>query len=131
MKTLVVDDDFVCRKLLQTILSKHGECDIAVNGREALEAFRLASEEGRPYDLICLDIMMPGMDGHEVLRIIRDVEDRSGIKGLDGAKVIMTTALSDYENVRKAFREQCEGYIPKPIDKDKLLDLLRSLALVP
>jgi two-component system, chemotaxis family, chemotaxis protein CheY len=130
MKTLVVDDDFVCRKLLHTILSRHGECDIAVDGKEAVDAFDIASRDGRPYDLICLDIMMPDMDGHEVLRMIRSLEERSGIGGLDGVKVIMTTALSDYGNVRQAFREQCEGYLTKPIDKAKLLELLRSFDLL-
>ena len=130
MKALVVDD-FICRKVLQTILSRLGECDVAVDGSEALEAFRIAIEEKSPYDLVCLDIMMPGMDGHEVLREIREIEVSAGVGGLDGVKVVMTTALDGFEDVRLAFRDQCDGYLVKPLDRKALLDPLRSLALVP
>ena len=65
IKTLIVEDDFACRKALQIFLSEYGNCFIAVNGCEAVEAVRQALDEDQPYDLICLDIMMPEMDGHE------------------------------------------------------------------
>ena len=48
---------------------------MAVDGKEAIDAFRMAIEEARPYSLICLDIMMPEMDGHEVLKEIRRIEE--------------------------------------------------------
>jgi two-component system, chemotaxis family, chemotaxis protein CheY len=130
MKALIVDDDFSCRKILQMILSRHGDCDVAVDGEEAIKAFRAAAEEGEPYNLICLDIMMPGMDGHQVLRAIRQIEADSGVHGLDGVRVVMTTALDDYENVRRSFEEQCEGYLTKPIRREKLVELLRALELL-
>lgn len=130
MKTLIVEDDFTSRLLLQTILSPYGECHVAVNGREAIHAFRLANTEGRSYDLVCLDIMMPEMDGHAVLRAIRAEEEAAGIAIGDGAKVIMTTALMDKDHVFAAFRENCDGYLVKPIEKAKLLGLITSLGLV-
>ena len=68
MKTLIVEDDFTSRAVLQTFLSRYGECHIAVNGWEAVEAFRIALESGPRYDLICMDIMMPGMDGREAVQ---------------------------------------------------------------
>ena len=129
MKTLIVEDDFTSRLLMQAILSSYGECHIAVNGREAIQAFRLASAEGHPYDLVCLDIMMPEMDGHAVLKALRTAEEVEGILIGDGEKVIMTTALTDTGNVFNAFREMCEGYLVKPIDKAKLLSQLVSLGL--
>jgi two-component system, chemotaxis family, chemotaxis protein CheY len=64
MRCLIVEDDFVGRKLMQKYLSDYGECDVAVDGEEAVEAFRQAVENETPYDLICLDIMMPNMNGH-------------------------------------------------------------------
>jgi len=131
MKFLIVDDDFTSRKVLQKVLSRYGECDIAVDGPEAIQAQRLALGDGTPYDLICLDIMMPGMDGHDVLRSIREEEERIGVRGFDGVKIVMTSALDDPENIRRAFLAQCEGYLTKPIDREKLLDLLRSLDLIP
>ena len=78
MKTLIAEDDFTSRLLLQAILSPYGECHIAVNGREALHAFNLAHEEGHPYDLVCLDIMMPELDGHAVLSALRPLKRLKG-----------------------------------------------------
>lgn len=130
MKTLIVEDDFTSRRLLQKILSPYGSCDIAVDGQEAMEAFRLALEENQPYDLICLDIMMPKMDGQEVLREIRKIEAEKSIHGLSGVKIIMTTALGDKGDIMKAFKEQCEAYQVKPIDRKKLLKEIRNLGLL-
>jgi len=130
MRILVVEDDFVSRRLLQAILSPYGTCEIAVNGREAIDAFSLAWDEKAPYDLICLDIMMPDIDGHEVLQKIRTIEEKRGICGKAGAKIIMTTALSDPRIIMKAFKEQCEAYLVKPIEKQKLLDTIGELGLL-
>ena len=96
MKILIVEDDFVCRKVLQKMLATYGEVEIAVDGNEALEAFRLAQENGETYDLICLDVMMPEMDGHEVLAQIRKTEEVAGVGGLDRVKIMMTTALANW-----------------------------------
>lgn len=130
MKALIVDDDFVCRKVLVKFLSEYGECDVAVNGKEAIEAFKNALNENTPYDLVCLDIMMPEMDGQDALKQIREYEQEKGIFGFDCAKVIMTTALNDPDNIKTAFREQCEAYIVKPVDKEKLLNKLKELELI-
>ncbi len=130
MKCLIVEDDFTARKLLQIYLSDYADCFIAVNGREAVEAFKYALEEGEPYDLICLDIMMPQMNGLEALQTIRQIESERGITGLDGIKVIMTTALGDSRNVMSAFRTGCEAYVVKPITKEKLLEEIEKLGLL-
>ena len=131
MKCLIVEDDFAARRLLQRYLSGYGDCDIAVDGNEAVEAFRQATDEKEPYELICLDIMMPNMDGREALKLIRQIESEHGISGLDCVKVIMTTALEDPKNVIGSFREGCEAYIVKPVKKDKLLEEMENLGLVP
>ena len=130
MKILITDDDFVCRKVMVKFLSEYGEADVAVNGNEALNAFKSAFEDGEPYDLVCLDIMMPEMDGQSVLKEIRDYEQSKGVFGLESVKIIMTTALNDPENIKTAFREQCEAYIVKPVDKDKLTQKLKELELI-
>ncbi len=127
MRILIVEDDFISRKVLLMILSKYGQCDVAANGFEAMQAFRLSVAEKRRYDLICLDIMMPGKDGFEVLREIRASERENGLTGLDGVKVIITTALDSPKDIMKAFREQCEAYLVKPIDEQKLVTSMKEL----
>lgn len=132
MKALVVEDDFASRKLLQKILSPYGEVDIAVNGLEAIEAFTKSLDGEAPYDLICMDIMMPEMDGQAALKRIRAIERERDITSLRESKVIMTTALDDPKNVVEAYyKGGATSYVPKPIDKQMLLHLLKNLGLIP
>jgi two-component system chemotaxis response regulator CheY len=130
MKALIVEDDFSSRVLMQKILSPFGDCHVAVNGLEAMNAFNTAREQKSPYQLICLDIMMPELDGHEVLSQIREIEKGDGIFEGEGVKIIMTTALDDGKNMMQAFYKFCDAYLVKPIDKLKLIDHLRNLKLI-
>ena len=129
MKTLIVEDDFTSRIVLQGLLAPYGECHIAINGQEAVEACADALTTGQSYHLICLDIMMPEMDGHAALKQIRADEERMGILSHRGAKIIMTTALDDVRNIVDSFHELCDGYLTKPIDGTKLLQMLEKLKL--
>jgi two-component system chemotaxis response regulator CheY len=94
MNALIVEDDFTSRLVLQTFLSRYGECHIAVNEKEVIETFRLATDNGSPYDLICMDIMMPEMDGKEAVKQMRALEEARGFHSNCGAKIIMTTAVT-------------------------------------
>lgn len=130
MKSLVVEDDFTSSLLLQEILKHYGPCQAALDGQKAVEAVRAAIDSGEPYDLICLDIMMPEMDGHEALKEIRALEEAKGIIPIKGVKVVMTTALDDSKNILASFKDQCDIYLTKPVDKAKLLGELRRLKLI-
>ena len=130
MKCLIVEDEFTARKMLQVYLSDYGVCIVAVNGHEAVQAFRESLEEEEPYDLICLDIMMPEMDGHETLKEIRRLESEHGIVGLDCVKVIMTTALDGSRDVMGAFKSGCEAYLVKPIERKNLIEEMEQLGLL-
>ena len=131
MKTLIVEDNFTNRVLLQEYLKGYGPLHIAVNGKEAIEAVRIALVEAdEPYDLICLDIIMPEMDGQEALRQIRLLEEDMGIKSFDGAKILMTSALKDVKNVMTAYKQLADGYLAKPIRKAELVEELEKLGLV-
>jgi two-component system, chemotaxis family, chemotaxis protein CheY len=131
MKALIVEDDFTSRLLLQELLKPYGVTHIAVNGREAVEATRAAIDAGEPYSLICLDIMMPEMDGQEALKAIRGLEDAHGVVPGQGTKIVMTTALSDFRNRSDAYFHLCDAYLTKPIRQEQLRDELRSLGLIP
>lgn len=130
MKTLIVEDDFTSRLLLQELLRPLGAAHVAVNGREAVAAVGAALAADEPYELICLDIMMPEMDGQAALKELRAIEHAHGRLGSKGARVIMTTALRDPANVMEAFREQCDGYLVKPIDRAKLFGYLSQFKFV-
>jgi two-component system chemotaxis response regulator CheY len=130
MRSLLVEDDFSSRLLLQTFLSRYGECHVAVNGAEAVEAFRFAMEQKQKYDLICMDIMMPEMDGREAVRRIRAMEEAKGILSTYGTKIIMTTAVDDVKSVAQCFQDLCDAYLVKPIDLAKLLSQMKSYELV-
>lgn len=130
MKTLIVEDDFTSRVLMQELLKSHGPAHVAVNGKEAVEAVRLALEANDPYDLVCMDIMMPELDGQQALKQIRALEDARGIPASKRARIVMTTALADRENVMAAVRRKCDHFLAKPIRKEKLLEVLRELELI-
>lgn len=130
MRILIAEDDFVSRKFMMRFLSKYGECDVTVDGNEAIEAVKMALETGEGYDLICMDIMMPVIDGYEALRQIREIEGEYHIPEEKAAKIIMTTALSEGKSVTKAFDLGCTAYAGKPIDRDKFLNELKKLNLI-
>lgn len=131
MRFLVVEDDFTSRRLLQKMLSPYGECDIAVNGEEALTAFKKALELDNPYRVIYLDIMMPEMDGQQVLKSIREMEDEANVAQKDEIKVVMTTALDSPKDVIDAYyRGGCTDYMVKPIEKKKVYSLLVRYGIV-
>ncbi|MDE5777652.1 MAG: response regulator [Lachnospiraceae bacterium] len=130
MKILLAEDDFASRKFMDKYLSQYGECDVTVDGEEAIDAFMMALEDGEPYDLICLDVMMPVLDGYQVLKAIRDIEMQKGISKEQRAGVIMTTALNDERNVKMAFELGCEAYSGKPVDLEKFDKVLQKLGLI-
>lgn len=130
MKILIAEDEYVSRKFLYKFLSEYGECDVTVDGMEAIEAFLMALDEGSPYDLICLDIMMPEVDGLKALKTIRQLENEKNLDRDDRAKIIMTTALNYTKEVNEAFESGSEAYAAKPINTDKLLEVLKKLGLV-
>ncbi len=129
MRILIAEDDLTSRRFLQKFFASYGECDPVVDGLETLDAFMLAMQEGKPYDLICLDIMMPKVDGVKVLKAIRDFETHKGILPEKRAKIVMITALAEASLVQRAFEIGCEAYAAKPIDIAKLTEVLAKLGL--
>lgn len=130
MKILLAEDDFITRKFMTLFLLKYGECDVTVDGMEAVDAFTMAMEDGEPYDLVCLDIMMPVMDGYQALLEIRKLEKEKGVPEEAAVKIIMTTALDDERNVKKAFELGCTNYMGKPIDQERFEQELKRIGLI-
>lgn len=132
MKCLIAEDHLMSRRILKELLAQQFDCDIAVNGQEAIDSFQLAHESKRPYDVIFMDIMMPEVDGMEALLCIRTLERKMNIPAAMAVKVIMTTALDDPHTVIRSFNEcEADAYIVKPLSRQKLTTELRKLKLLP
>ncbi len=130
MKILIAEDDFASRKFLCKLLSKYGECDTTVDGIAAVEEFVKAYDMSRPYDLICLDIMMPKIDGLKALKTIRDFEKKKGIEESEKCKIIITSALCETEIVFESFSPGSEAYVKKPINVESLIEQIESFGLI-
>jgi two-component system chemotaxis response regulator CheY len=131
MRFLIAEDEFLARRILQRFLEPYGTVEIAADGEEAFEAVKASLETQQPYDLICLDVLMPKRDGQATLTRIRELEAARGVPHGKGAKIIMATGLSDSATVLTAFREHCDGFLVKPIEHAKLLALMQQFGLVP
>lgn len=129
MKTLIVEDDKICRNLLRSILGGYGVCDMACDGVAALTFFKKAHHDKAPYELICLDILMPNSDGHEVLEEIRALEAESSSQ-IKPVSILILTGLQDEETMARATRNGCNGFVSKPLDRKVLLDTIQRLGLV-
>lgn len=131
MRFLIVEDDPSGICLLRTLLAEYGEVDEAPDGPAAIAAFESALAQGAPYDVIFLDIMIPGLSGHGVLRAIRERERRMRLPQIREAKVIMTTALDSPENIHQAFYEgRASAYLVKPILRAAVLTEMKKLGLL-
>jgi len=128
---LLVEDDFTSRLLLQTFLSRYGECHIAANGREAVEAVRAALDTGQRYDLTCMDILMPKMNGRDAVRQVRDIEQARGIYWTSGAKIIMTTTVDDIKEVIHCLQELRDAYLMKTDRPGQVAAPMQAFRLVP
>ena len=132
LKILIVEDEFISRTLLKEILEPFGDCHTATNGDDAISVLQHSYDDpdGR-YDIVCLDIMMPGKNGHEVLKELRRIEEMKGIAGVNATKVFMVTTLDDSKNIMEALvYGRCEVYLTKPISRMKLEEQLRTLHLI-
>lgn len=115
---------------MKRYLARYGSCEVAVDGIEALECFLTAHKENNPFQLICLDIMMPKLDGLSTLRAIRDYESQKSLVEEKRAKIIMTTALNDQKTVTESYELGCEAFAWKPIDVTKFTEVLEKLGLI-
>lgn len=130
MRILIAEDDLVSRKFIQKFLSAYGECDVTIDGIEAVEAFVMALDLNKPYDLICLDVMMPRVDGIKVLKTIRALEENRGIEDSKKARIIITTALANVEFVNSSFKPGFEAYVGKPIDIVEMEKAMKYLGVL-
>lgn len=131
MKVLIVEDDAISRKMIEMLMKPYTDkYDMAEDGHLAMDFFKKAVKNDSKYDLVLLDIMLPKMDGQTLLQEFRKIESNNGFLGNNGCKIVMVSALGDAGNIMEAFKNQCDGYLTKPYNKDSLLFELRKLELI-
>ncbi|XXJ20149.1 response regulator [Desulfovibrio caledoniensis] len=127
MRFLIVDDDESIHLFLQVILAPYGECIAASTGERAVELFVRARDEGRPFDVVLMDILMPGMDGHQAAEIMRAKEKEDGVAEADSFKLAMITCVVDDTSVDRAFfNTRACIYIVKPLDRQTVISELKE-----
>lgn len=129
MRVLVAEDDIASGKFLSKLLSRYGEVELATDGVQAVDAFVKSVSAGKEFDLVCLDIMMPRLDGYRALQAIRDAERKLGIPRISRCKVIMISALDEDFDASYASSDY-DDYICKPIDVVKFDTMIRKLGLL-
>jgi len=115
-RILIVDDEPVALMLLQRFLSQYGRLDTAGDGLEAIEKVSKAINNSDPYQVVFLDIMIPGAPGSVVLEEIRKLEKQAGITEGNGSRIVMASSISDYTSISTSFKNQGDAYLVKPID---------------
>ncbi len=125
MPCLVVDDEPTARVHLRRLLARHGKVDEVENAAVAIELVRAAVRAGQPYDLVCLDLSMPGPGGIEMVAMVREVDQYMQKGARTG--VVVVTASSGTQDVFAAFREQADAYLVKPVSVAKLTEALRKV----
>jgi two-component system chemotaxis response regulator CheY len=127
MKALIVDDVEMNRDMLAFFLEGRSAVVCAENGEDALELVEEALGTDAYFDLICMDISMPGMNGHETLEKIRDLESA---RGSVRATVFMVTASSSPDDMFDALTQGgCDDYLTKPLMQQSFSDLLAKHGL--
>ncbi len=131
LRCLIVDDDELSRELLATQLLEYATCDMAANGNEGVEMFVAALATDHPYQVIFMDILMPGLDGHGAAKAIRKIEAHQGILIDRGVDIIILSSLGTPHDVIQAYiAAQSAAHLVKPVRPEKLYKTLLALNLI-
>ena len=130
MRILIAEDDKLSCTFLTEFLQEYGQCDTAHTGMETIDKYLEAFKQGKPYDMMCLDIMMPKVDGLMGLKLIRELEAQHKLSSEQQAKIIMMTAIADMEYVDQAFELGCDAYASKPIEIAQVQEVMQDLGLI-
>ena len=116
-RILVADDEPALLRLLEFVLGRRGYVIQGVtNGNAAIEVLKTESP-----DLVILDVMMPGLDGYEVLTFIRETPR------LEGLPVVILTARAQLDDIQRGLTLGADAYLAKPFDPEELFSVVESL----
>jgi HD-like signal output (HDOD) protein/CheY-like chemotaxis protein len=129
MRILIVDDDIVSRTKLRLIMENFGECRTEVSGQEAMTAVRSAIQNNTAFDIITLDVSMPGMSGLDALQAIRQLERDFSITQQRQSKILMVTSAADKDLIIACVQSGCNDFIVKPFNLDVIQKKLDKIGI--
>jgi len=127
MKILIVDDEKISRKILVSKMKALGACVAVENSQKALAEMEVAVSNGEPFDIITLDVSMPGMDGRQMLQHIRQQEVKDKIPKAKRVKILMVTARMNMNTIKACIKLGCNGYLTKPVSRVQLMQNLGKM----
>jgi len=127
VKILIADDQAVSRELMVKMLTGIGNIEVFATGQEAVKSFERALEASEPFQLMILDVSMPGMSGIDLLKSVRSFEHKHKIKKPDQVKVLMLTSYSDKETVISCYMAGCDDYAIKPFNSHVFIEKIKKL----
>jgi two-component system chemotaxis response regulator CheY len=131
LRVLIVEDEPVNREFLMLTLRGLGDCQAVDCGEDAVCAQQEALERDQPFDVVFLDILLPGMNGLQALEQLRALEDRHGVPPDRRVPVIVTTGLDDDKAASRAFiHGQALAYMTKPFRASQIHEELSKLGLL-
>lgn len=131
MKILIVDDENISRNILLAKMTHMGTCVAVDSAKKALAEIDKAKAEKQPFDVITLDVSMPGMGGQELLEYIRKKEVQDKIPKKDRVKILMITARMNMGTINACIKRGCNGYLTKPVSHVQLVQSLSNLGFEP
>lgn len=129
-RALIAEEDFQTRWRMKRLMEPHLCCDIAVNSSEVLFAFEISQEDGTPYDLMLMDLALPGRRFLETVKEIRRSEDLRKIAGGDRIKFVAISSIDTPRQKLLEIQSHCEGHIVKPLRKGDFLGQLHSMGFL-
>lgn len=131
LRMLIIEDEPVNQQFLMLALRTHGDCLVVGSGEAGLLEHRQALVQSAPFDVIFMDIQLPGIDGLKTLELLRAAENDWEIPESRRARVIMTTALDDDQTASRAFIQgHAVSYLTKPFCAQQIADELSNLGLL-
>ncbi|WP_321494644.1 HDOD domain-containing protein [uncultured Desulfobacter sp.] len=127
MKILIVDDEDISKNILLSKMAHMGTCVAVNNAKEALEELDKAKTDNQPFDLITLDVAMPGMGGQELLEHIRKNEIKNKIPKDDRVKILMITSRMNVGTINACIKRGCNGYLTKPVSQTQLIQSISQM----
>lgn len=128
MSYLIIDDDEMSRLMLKEVLSEFANCHMAASGVEALRLIEVAATNDTPYSLLCVDLLMPHMNGLAFVRNIREME-RTHATGVRAKIFIISASDSIWDKAELMLDNLCDAYIEKPFNRNSLIAELHKHSL--